>query len=84
VSTSLNPLFFFHVHRPLGVPVASSSEPTGAAIRHQPKVEEDVSFAIRSLWFPVLHRFIFVSCTFYGKPPRLIPPFAHKSHPTLL
>jgi hypothetical protein len=75
---------FLPVHRPLGVLVGSGSEPTRPPIRHQPKVEEDVSFAIRSLWFPVIHRFIFVSCTFYGKPPRLIPPFAHKSHPTIL
>jgi hypothetical protein len=48
VSTSLNSLFFLCIE-PLRVLVASDSEPTDAAIRHQPKVEEDVSFAIRSL-----------------------------------
>jgi hypothetical protein len=41
-------------------------------------------FAIRPLDFPIILRSVYVSCTFYGKPPRLIPPFAHKSHPTLL
>jgi hypothetical protein len=41
-------------------------------------------FSFRPLKFLVIFRSFYVSCTFYGKPSRIIPPFAHKSHPTLL
>jgi hypothetical protein len=41
-------------------------------------------FSFRPLKFLVMFRFFFVSCTFYRKPPRIIPPFAHKPHLHLL
>jgi hypothetical protein len=51
--------------------------------RTRPKEEED-RFAFKPLENHVIFVLSYVSCTFYGKPPRLIPPFAHKSHPNLL
>jgi hypothetical protein len=55
----------------------------GCLDRTGPKKEED-RFAFKPLENHVIFVLSYVSCTFYGKPPRLIPPFAHKSHPTLL
>jgi hypothetical protein len=48
-----------------------------------PTEEEDVSFEIRSLWFPLILRSVYVYCKFPRNPPRKIPPFTHTSHPRL-
>jgi hypothetical protein len=51
--------------------------------RTRPKEDED-RFEFKPLENHVIFVLSYVSCTFYGKPPRIIPSFAHKSHPTLL
>jgi hypothetical protein len=38
------------------------------------------SFAFRPLGLPAIYRLVYVSCTFYGKPPTEIPPSTHKSN----
>jgi hypothetical protein len=43
-------------------------------------MKKKIVFAFKPLENHVILVLSYVSCTFYGKPPRIIPPFAHKSH----